>query len=108
MLKIITDFPPQKIYLALSGHAKTKQPSKEGFYYLAKDNFNGFPYWKQRDSYNAIWFRDSWHRGWTVDGIIGPNDITAWPTQISDGYKYWDGYKWQLAMSTELTVIDCE
>ena len=98
--------------LVLSGYANTV----EGFYHLEKDNFDGFPYWKQENGDNAIWFQKSGRRAWTIghedylgqdyDGIIiGPNDITTWPTQISEGFKYWDGSNWQ---SNDILFEECK
>ena len=106
------------MHLFLSGSVKNKQSSKEGHYYLAIDNVNGFPYWKQDDGYNAIWFQKSWYIGWTVgeknylgqdyNGIIGPNDVTAWPSQIFSGYKYWHDYEWKNVEEDSVSFEDCK
>ena len=104
------------MYLRLFGTVKNKQSSKEGNYHLAIDNVNGFPYWKQDDGYNAIWFHNSWYKGWTVgnknylgqdyNGIIGPNEVTTWPSQILSGYKYWDDSEWKNVDS--ISFEDCK
>ena len=92
--------------------------SKESYYYLEKDNLNGFPYWKQSNGDNAIWFQKSWYIGWTVgnedylgqdyNGIIGPNHVTAWPSQILSGYKYWDDSEWKNAEVYSILFEDCK
>ena len=106
------------MHLFLSGSVKNKQSSKEGHYYLAIDNVNGFPYWKQDDGYNAIWFQKSWYIGWTVgnenylgrdyNGIIGPNEVTAWPSQTSSGYKYWHDSEWKNVEEDSISFEDCK
>ena len=89
----------------------------QGFYFLSKDISHGFPYWTQQNYNHAIWYQRS--VGWTVGnkeylgqyypGIIGPNNVTAWPTLISDGYQYFDGSYWQPAILThEVIFEDCK
>ena len=105
--------------LRLSGTVKDKQSSKEGNYYLANENLNGFPYWKQKSGDNAIWFQQSWYVGWTVgnedylgqdynNGIIEPNDVTAWPSQILSGYKYWHDSEWKNVEEDSILFEDCK
>ena len=105
--------------LVLSGDMKTMQLTIIGMYYLAKDNFNGFPYWEQDDGANVIGFQKSWHTGWAVGhkhylgldnpSMIGPNEVTTWPTNISYGFKYWDGTEWQSAEEESSMVFeDCK
>ena len=106
------------MHLILSGSVKIKQSSKEGNYYLANENLNGFPYWKQSNGDNAIWFQKSWYVGWTVgnedylgqdyNGIIGPNDVTAWPSQTSSGYKYWHDDEWKNVEEDGILFEDCK
>ena len=89
----------------------------QGFYFLSKDNSYGFPYWTQQNDNHAIWYQRS--MGWTVGneeflgqdypGIIGPNNVTAWPTLISDGYQYFDGSYWQPAILNHQVIFeDCK
>ena len=106
--------------LILSGTIKTLHSSKEGYYYLEKDNLNGFPYWKQSNGDNAIWFQKSSYIGWTVrnedylgqdyNGIIGPNHVTAWPSQILSGYKYWHDHdsEWKNVEEYGILFEDCK
>ena len=105
--------------LVLAGDAKIIHQTKEGSYILATNTSNGYPYWKQQDGNNAIWFQKSWHTGWRVGhvdnlghnyyfGIIGPINITAWPTLISEGYKFYNGSYWQPASGTDVILEDCK
>ena len=106
------------MYLRLSGSVKDEQSSKEGIYYLSTDNINGFPYWKQKSDDNAIWFQKSWYVGWTVgnedylgqdyNGIIEPNDVTAWPSQILSGFKYWHDSEWKNVEEDSILFEDCK
>ena len=115
---LLAGFPPLKMYLRLSGTVKEKQSSKDGFYYLANDNLNGFPYWKQDNGDNAIWFHKSWYVGWTVgnedylgqdyNGIIGPDDVTTWPSQTLSDYKYWHDSEWKNVEEDSISFEDCK
>ena len=106
------------MFLILSGTVKNKQSSKEGNYYLANDNLNGFPYWKQDNGDNAIWFQKTWYIGWTVgnenylgqdyNGIIGPNYVYLWPSRTLSGYKYWHDSEWKNVEEDSLLFEDCK
>ena len=104
--------------LVLSGTVKNKYSSIEGNYYLANDNVNGFPYWKQDNGANAIWFHKSWYKSWTVgtmnnlgqdyNGIFGPDDVTTWPSQTLSGYKYWHDSEWKNVEEDSISFEDCK
>ena len=104
--------------MVLRKNVKNKLSDMQGFYSLAKENINGLPYWKQTYGDHAVWFRKSWYSGWTVGheyslghdypGIIGPDDTTAWPTQIFNGYKYWDGTTWYPTTATDVIFKSCK
>lgn len=107
------------MHLILTGNAKTHQSTTEGYYLLAANNSNGYPYWKQINGDYAIWFQISSHTGWTVGdrdflgqdysgAIIGPNDFTVWPNMISDVYHYWDGSNYQKASTSEIVFQECK
>ena len=106
------------MHLRLSGNVKNRQSYKEGNYYLANENLNGFPYWKQDNGDNAIWFHKSWYEGWTVgnedylgqdyNGIIGPNDVTAWPSKTLGDYNYWHYSEWKHVEEDDIFFEDCK
>ena len=88
----------------------------EGYYYLANGIVNGFPYWKQDKGEIAIWFQKSWtvgnedNLGQDYNGIIGPNEVTAWPSQIISGYNYWQPYysEWKNVEEFGILFEDCK
>ena len=102
----------------MDGNSLERQSLKQGNYTLVQELINGFPYWVQQNGEQAIWFGltsyPSWVAGDAIDlgttkgGIFGPYGVDFWPTQIIDGYEYWDGSSWQYFSSSDLILRDCK
>ena len=109
---------PPKIQLILGGTVKDQHDDTQGIYLLVQDFINGRYFWNQVGGTNAIWFQRSWYTSWMIGpeaylgqnytGITLPNALYSWPTQILDGYKFWDGANWQSSDSTKITIKDCK
>ena len=110
--------PPSSIQLILDGDAREVQFDKQGNYTIVQELINGFPYWVQQNGGNAIWFGPTSYPSWIVGleihlgqnhgGIFGPYGVNVWPTQIIDGYDYWDGSSFQYFASSDLILKDCK
>ena len=110
--------PPSSIQLILDGDAREVQFERQGNYTIVQELINGFPYWVQQKGDNAIWFGSSSYPSWivgpetylgsTTGGIYGPYGIDFWPTQIIDGYEYWNGSSYQYFPSSDLILRDCK
>ena len=109
---------PILMKLILNGDAKNKQGSRQGTYILGEKLVNSYPYWKQQNGSNAIWFKDRdayryWHIGPKVylgggmSGIRGPRGIDMSPTRIVNGWRYLDNNgHFQDATNSEILFKD--
>ena len=91
--------------MALRGEAEEPLLGKEGSYNIPTQpysNFNGKPYWIQKNGNNAIWY---WAGGWVIgkevnlgthraqiysgsDGVANPYQVTSWK------YRYFSHQDW--------------
>ena len=111
--------PPDKIGLILDGDVLYHQGQCQGIYLLANNvSVNNQVYWYQQDGNWGIWFGQSWI-GWIVGpitylgqdsgNIIGPyGQGIKWPTEISNGYRYWNTTSWVFASSNDLEFLQCK
>ena len=107
---------PRSKELILDGVAKQFYSETMGNYTLVQELINGYPYWVQQNGDNAIWFGSTSYPSWVVGpetflgsttGFIwGPYGVDFWPTQIIDGYDYWDGSSIQYFASSDLILKD--
>ena len=101
--------------LILNGDAKNKHESLQGIYSLGEKLVNSHPYWEQQNGSNALWF-DRTFREWTVEskihlgesygGIVGPKGVDRSPTQIVNGWRYYDNELWKDATISEIIFND--
>ena len=101
--------------LILNSNAKNEQGSKEGIYVLREKLINSYPYWEQQNGSNAIWFRET-NRRWYIgpknylggglSGIRGPRGIDRSPTQIINGWRYYDNGIWKDTSASEIIFKD--
>ena len=103
--------------LILNGDAKNKHESRQGIYILGQKLVNNHPYWEQQDGSNAIWFRDTYRQwyigpkeslGESFSFISGPKSQERSPTQISNGWLYYDNDYglWIIETASEIIFID--
>ena len=101
---------------------KDKQSKCEGTYRIVKNkSVNGQPYWTQQNGIHAIWFymlqdgRKYWFLG--LEAYLGSNiayiaatiSSFAWPTQIINGFYYFDGTGYStVSPSNDVFFKDCK
>ena len=109
--------PPSSIQLILDGDAREVHFETQGNYTIVQELINGFPYWVHQNGEQAIWFGPTSYPSWIVGPetnlgnygyIFGPYGVDVWPTQIINGYVYWDGSSWQYPSSSDLIFKDCK
>ena len=103
--------PPTKLELTLAGKPKEKQWTSPGTYILNYSLVNGYPHWLKSDGSDTIWF-DKVYSVWLVGdkedlgtntgGILGPDGKDSYPNEIKQGWRYYDGTKWQDAGSNDV------
>ena len=103
--------------LKLDGDVLYRQGQCQGIYLLANNvSVNNKVYWYQQDGNYGIWFGQSWigwivgpitYLGQDIGYIIGPYGV-KWPTEISNGYRYWNTTSWVLASSNDLEFFQCK
>ena len=101
--------------LILNSDAKNEQGSKQGIYVLGEKLINSYPYWAQQNGSNAIWFRET-NRRWYIgpknylggglSGIRGPRGIDRSPTQIINGWRYYDNGIWKDTSASDIIFKD--
>ena len=118
-IKHFADLPPEKMGLMLNGDILNHHGQCQGTYLLENNgSANGHVYWYQQDGNRGIWFGQS-YTGWHVGpitylgqdsgNIIGPyGQGIKWPTEISNGYRYWNATSWVLASSNDLKFLQCK
>lgn len=103
--------PPQKIDLVLKGKAKEEQSGRAGIYSKGNGTINGHPYWVYEKGEDAIWMDkvdSDWNVGAKSDlgsrirGIEGPSGKDKYPTQVTKGWRFFDGTIWHEAPSKDV------
>ena len=111
--------PRDKIGLKLDGDVLNHQGQYQGNYLLSNNgSINGHVYWYQQNGNHGIWFGQSWiswifghinDLGQEIGYIFGPyGQGIKWPTEISNGYWYWNFTSWVLASSNDLKFLLCK